>query len=334
MKAFRYLLAIFYFLAFFSIGHAYAKDNVTQAKEFMKAGMYPQAIAVLEKEIYGNEKAKVKANPMNAEAQFLLGVCYANQSRYNDADERFASAVKLKPNYGYRIGEVYRTAGSSSLENGNIETAEVLFQKTVKYQPDLIKTIASELLNTGKGNNNDHLLSMAVNYNGELRGDVSGYYYGLSQSIGGEEGLNALKKANEFNGGNAYRADIAKKVLELCDGKSKPENREACINTNSDYLDSNQTFESSVRFYTKLWGVPSKVEGLNGDWVEAARIKNGEIVHFLSLKKFSAKCENSKRVWDEAIKSDGQIQVFGIKDNAPLYFSLEKNQTVYIWKGQ
>ena len=80
------LFATIYFLALFifvSNVNALFDSNVDKAKEFMQAGMYPQAIALLEKEI--------NDNPTNAKAHFELGICYVNQNSYNSADERFAN---------------------------------------------------------------------------------------------------------------------------------------------------------------------------------------------------------------------------------------------------
>lgn len=314
-----------------SLDYAFAKDNVSQAKEFIQAGMYPQAIAVLEKEIYGNEKAKVKANPTNAEAQFLLGVCYANQGRYTNADDRFASTVKLKPNYGYKIGGAYKDAGLSSLENGNIDNAEALFQKAVKYQPELRRVIATDLLKRGKGNNNDQLLSLAITYNSELRADVSGYYYGLSQSISGEEGVNALKKADEYSGG-AYKTEIGNKAIEVCNSKSRPEDRKTCIDRNLEYLSPNQIFESSVRFYARLWGAPTRIVLEIEEWNEITKLNSGDIIHYLSMDEFWVKGKTSQRLWEPAISEDGQIMFMNISEPCPASFKKKTvSAIVYAW---
>lgn len=318
-----------------SLNDAIAKDNVSQAKEFMQAGMYPQAIAVLEQVIFGDEKAKAKPNPTNAEAQFLLGVCYTNQGRYNNADERFASAVKLKPNYGYKIGQAYKDAGVFSLENGNIGNAETLFQKAVKYQPGLRTAIATDLLKLGKGNNNDQLLSLAVNYNSELRGDVASHYYGLSQSITGEEELNALKKANEYSGG-AYRTEVGNKALEACDIKSRPEDRKTCIDRNSDYFDSDQIFESSVRFYTRLLGAPVKNEELDENWKEITSVHPGDRIWYLASNDFEGRNDGGQHKclasvsearylkYDHTDMNDGKTTTVWFKRD-------KENTNVYVW---
>lgn len=91
------------------------ENDVDKAKKFMSAGMYPQAIELLNKTI--SEK------PDNAEAHFQLGICYINTDNFRSAGERFGSAVQLKSDYGYQIGGEYKKAGSSALDKGQISQA-------------------------------------------------------------------------------------------------------------------------------------------------------------------------------------------------------------------
>ena len=69
--------------------------DITKAKEYMQAAMYPQAATLLEKAIYDT--------PTNPEAHFQLGVCYLKLNEFKAADARFASAVKLDPDYEPRV---------------------------------------------------------------------------------------------------------------------------------------------------------------------------------------------------------------------------------------
>ncbi|MBU1778104.1 hypothetical protein KJ992_00355, partial [Patescibacteria group bacterium] len=128
-----------------------ATNRIQQAAEFMNAGMYPQAIALLEVEINGDEIKRIKANPTNAEAHFQLGICYVNQSLFNDAEERFASAVQLNPGqYAYRISQIYSQVGQKQLATGDMTTAQELYNKAVEYNPGLRKIIAHQVFMQGK----------------------------------------------------------------------------------------------------------------------------------------------------------------------------------------
>ena len=60
------------------------KRDVSKAKKFIKAGMYPQAIAVIEK--------RINDEPDDAKAHFLLGRCYIHTGNLSGADTRLESA--------------------------------------------------------------------------------------------------------------------------------------------------------------------------------------------------------------------------------------------------
>lgn len=182
----RIMGAVFLVCVLLFATESYA-GNVSKAREFMKAGMYPQAIALLEKEIYGDEKAKSKPNPTNAEAHFLLGTCLVYQGNFSRADERFASAVKLNSDFGYKIGNVYKDAGQSLVTNGTLSAANELFQRAVSYDPRQGKEIAVFLFETGKRFGNDELLSLAVSYDPELSKSIAELYHSLSKIAGSEE---------------------------------------------------------------------------------------------------------------------------------------------------
>ena len=132
------------FFAFTDTSHA-GSVNVTKAKEFMKAQMFPQAITLLEKE--------TGTNPTNAEAHFLLGTIYANNGDYYSADKRFASAISISPDkYGYKVAGIYRDAGMAAIQRGQIQEAEERFRKAFQYQPNqpnLIIDIAEAYKNIG-----------------------------------------------------------------------------------------------------------------------------------------------------------------------------------------
>ena len=180
-------------------------SNVKKAKEFMQAGMYPQAIALLEKEI--------NDNPTNAEAHFQLGVCYVNQSNYSRAEERFASTVRLKPDYGYKIGKEYKKVANYNLTKGRLSSLRSLYDKATGYDPSLTKGIAQELFDKGKNTGNDNFFAIAVSYNANLKDNVANYYYSQSHNSQGEATLSLLAKASQYS--IKYTNDFAEKKLKV-----------------------------------------------------------------------------------------------------------------------
>ncbi len=150
----RHLLLTVALVLFAFPSHAFWNSDVDKAKEFMKAGMYPKAIELLDKRI--NDK------PTDAEAHFQLGLCYFHTGNYSGADERFSSAVAFNPDYKAMIAQRCKKAGFDSLEKGQQAKAVRLFEMAIKYQPDLRKEIAQRCFEKGKS-----LLESAIAQNAD-----------------------------------------------------------------------------------------------------------------------------------------------------------------------
>ena len=145
------------------ISYAFTNKDVKKAKEFEAAGMYPQAIALLEKRI--NDK------PTDAEAHFELGTCYIYQGGVGKAEERFASAVRLDPEYGYEIGGKYMEAANNYLKKGDFKQAKRLYGDAVRYDPVLKSKVAKKCVEYGasyldkmQSQTADELFSYALSY--------------------------------------------------------------------------------------------------------------------------------------------------------------------------
>ena len=149
--------------------------DVSKAKKFMKAGMYPQAIAVLEK--------RINDEPDDAEAHFLLGKCYILTGNLSGADARFKSAVRLDADYGFKIGGEYRRAGSEALARGDVDRALRLFGKAAGYQPGLRKEIAEECYREGMARLNLSLLQAASFYDPALKQRIARECFEKGKSI-------------------------------------------------------------------------------------------------------------------------------------------------------
>jgi len=169
---FLFAFCIAVLLTLTSINTAYPWGEVKKAKDFMAAGMYPQAIELLNK--------RISDKPTDTEAHYQLGICYINTGNYSGADERFGSAVRLKSEYGYKIGGDYKKAGSESLSKGQTGQAQTLFRKAVQYQPDLQNEIAGECkdagstaLNRGNVMQAEVLFMQAVQYQPTLKVTIS-----------------------------------------------------------------------------------------------------------------------------------------------------------------
>lgn len=109
--------------------HAFFNSDIKKAKDFIQAGMYPQAIEQLNKRI--NEE------PTDAEAHLSLGQCYAHQGNWGQAEQRFNSAVKLDPGMKPGVGKIYKDLAYSNLKSNNLSSAESNYSKAVGYDASL-----------------------------------------------------------------------------------------------------------------------------------------------------------------------------------------------------
>lgn len=140
MKKSWIILAVAFGL-FFTSTMAMAASDLSKAKDFLKANMYPQATALLEKII--------DKTPTVAEAHFLLGQCYSRKENFQAADERFSSAVGLDPALGYKIASIYQDLGLGMIRRNNIESASRMFDKAVEYQPKRRKEFCKNCFDLG-----------------------------------------------------------------------------------------------------------------------------------------------------------------------------------------
>ncbi|MBL0716942.1 MAG: hypothetical protein JJV89_02730 [Desulfosarcina sp.] len=136
-------LILFVFISIIFFG---CSNETDKAKSFITAGMYPQAIELLNK--------RIQEKPTDAEAQFQLGVCFINTGNISESNKRFGSAVKLNADYGYQIGAEYKKAGIEALKQNNLKQAEINFNQAIHYQPKLKSSICDELKNIAETNLN------------------------------------------------------------------------------------------------------------------------------------------------------------------------------------
>jgi len=123
---------LFIFLLIISIIAGCSKKPVDKAKQFMDAGMYGDAIPLLEEEI--------QKNPKNTEAHYLLGMAFLNLGEEDGASQSFDRAIKLdQKKYTKKTTEAYHKTGLNFL--GQDTPAGV--RRGVRYLDQTLDTDAS-----------------------------------------------------------------------------------------------------------------------------------------------------------------------------------------------
>ena len=325
-------------------------NDVKKAQEFMYAGMYAQAMELLSKRI--GEK------PSDPDAHFLMGICNIHTNNNRAAKDRFASAVRLKPDYGFKIGDEYRKAGIEALTNADISRALNLYLQAVNYQPGLKDEIGTELIAEGKSlfEKGQHKMAAArfTAANGikpELGTTIAEYYYQTGKNHDVPLDLqtlcfdNAVKydKKTEYVQAHAdHHYELGKaakttkaaikelKIANKSGGKFKSE-----LKTKQEQLENEKLMEL-VNKYEAQWGPVKKVELTDtGKKVAIGQIKSGDRFKYFSATAFRLITEKCDAKIKASIKKP-----YGCRfdpgdmngDSSPLLVcKTNQNTIVYYW---
>jgi len=123
---------LFIFLSIISIMAGCSQKPADKAKQFIDAGMYGDAIPLLEQEI--------QKNPKNTEAHYLLGMAFLNLGEEGGASQSFDRAIKLdQKKYTQKTTEAYHKTGLNFL--GQDTPAGI--RRGLKYLDQTLETDAS-----------------------------------------------------------------------------------------------------------------------------------------------------------------------------------------------
>jgi len=164
------LLGTLFLLVFCLPNNVFSETTTVTAKGLVAVESYSQAIPLLAKHI--------KENPGDAEAHYLLGVCFLNTGRYKYAKEQFARAVNFDKGYGQAIGSEYSKIGRMVLDKGTYGMAGILFKRAIEYDPDLQKEIGRQYFEVGKlhlgqqeHSKAERLFAIAIQYDPSLQAE-------------------------------------------------------------------------------------------------------------------------------------------------------------------
>lgn len=204
------VLGLFYLLA----SSPASAGNVEKAADFVKAGMYKQAIAVLEKEIL--------ENPTSPRAHLELGNAYAATERYQEAEERYKSAVSLSANYGNKVGQIYRKMGDESLKNGRLNSAKMLYGRYLSYYPGEREALAATIFDAAWQEvllknypASFELHTLASNINPELRQSISETYLKIADNLPDNDCILFYRYALDFTSNQQIKQRVGNRLLAI-----------------------------------------------------------------------------------------------------------------------
>lgn len=181
--------------------YAFFNSDVKKAKEFIQAGMYPQAIELLNKHI--NEK------PTDSEAHYLLGKCYLRQSQLDLANNRYQSAAKLDHNYNVMIATDFRELADKKLESRDFSAAIKMYSRAIQFQPEMKESIAQYCFNKGSGELSTQYFDIAVSIDQSFKIKSFNLIMDKAESTSGIDCLPLYSKASIYLNKNSERGQKA-----------------------------------------------------------------------------------------------------------------------------
>jgi len=234
------------------VGCSIFKSDVDKAREFIQASMYPQAIALLTK--------KIEEKPTNAEAHFLLGVCFINTGKPADGEEEFRKAVGFKSDYGRDIGKEFLKAAKTSLSKKSaIPLTQHLFSKAIEYEPNTRQSVAKELFTEGKNfaasahyEDLDIRFMIASSIDGSLKNEICSVYYGLGNSATGKESFWFYRRAQQYC--QSYNQEIGQRLLVMAKNVPSKEESDQYVQEASKYVSKAAIFDKLAQTFTLTKG--------------------------------------------------------------------------------
>lgn len=294
--------AILVFLISFST-LACGKSDIEKSKAFIANGEFPPAIALLRKQI--------SETPENAEAHFLLGVAYLSTDQLPEADERFANAFKLNPDYGFDIGGKYVKTGEAELKAGNTDQAIRLFQSAVRYRPSLNKTVAKstyekgkELARAGKDAQAMRLHQYAIATD-PLLGKNMGKWYAVKaeQADAPSEKADLLRLASQFTATYRKEAEEIRRTAAKEEAEKSAMSIKARMKTVMEQrldvraweriasqglkvLGNEETVHWSVKYYENAGYDVKRIVLIDKEWNNIGTVSNQSNMFFISSRDF------------------------------------------------
>jgi len=112
--------------------------EMKKAIQYMDVKMYKEAISLLEIEL--------QDKPKNAEASYLLGICYLNDKNPELAEKNFKRSILLETSYKEKIAMIYYNESINLYKKNYTFEAHNLYKTGLKYSPTDKNIVAKELL--------------------------------------------------------------------------------------------------------------------------------------------------------------------------------------------
>ena len=274
-------------------GQAAYTVNINTARELIAARQYEAAIPLLEE--------AVSESPESAEGHFLLGVAGLWTRSCDTACVNFNRALELDPNLVVRMTVQIKDRVLDRILAGDMEEARAAISVAVKHDPELRREITQSCLYRGEGYLDsgdaavaEDLFRFVADVDPELKANICELLYTKARSATGEESLRLVLASLHY--GDRYQKETVKMVFRLANDLDDENVRQRYLEMTSRYAEPAKVLQSSIEYYTRMYGQPSKISLFTPDsWIGADKTRKDARIRYLTSDKVLTRGDTGPR---------------------------------------
>jgi tetratricopeptide (TPR) repeat protein len=295
--------------------------NINAAKEFIATGQYDAAIPLLEE--------TVLESPDIAEGYFLLGVAGLWSRSCSDACVHFKKALELDPGLVVRMSVQIKDRVMDRILAGDMEEAKAALAVAVKYDPELRREITQSCLYRGEGYLDsgdkavaEDLFQFVAEMDPQLKTNICELLYSKARAATGEESLRLVVASLRY--GDRYQRETVKMIFRLANDLDDETARQGYLEMTAGYVEPENILQSSVEYYTRLYGQPSKISLFTPSlWIGADKSRKDSRIRYLTGDKVLTRGDTGPR--------ELEISIYTAKDFPGIATVSDKGYFQKIW---
>lgn len=321
-------------LLFVMSGQAAYTVNVNKARELLATGQYEAAIPLLEE--------VVSDSPDSAEGYFLLGVAGLWSMDCDAACVNFNRALELDPGLVVRMSVQIKDRVLDRILAGDIEEAKAAISVAVKHGPEFRREITQSCLYRGEGylDSGDDaiaegLFRFVAEVDPQMKANICELLYTKARAASGEESLKLVLASLHY--GDRYQKETIKMVFRLANDLDDENIRKRYLEMTSRYAEPAKVLQSSVEYYTRMYGQPAKVSLFTPDsWVGTDKTRKDARIRYLTSDKVLTRGETGPRELEISIYIDRDFPGVSTPSDKgylqQIWFSAAQDKaTIYYW---
>ncbi len=322
MKTFNSTLTLLIFALIFSApSQAAYTANINAARDFITTGQFNVAIPLLEE--------AVSESPDGAEGHFLLGVAGLWSRDCEIACVHFKRALELDPGLVVRMSAQIKDRVMERILAGDMEEARAALTVAVKYDPQLRREITQSCLYRGEGylDSGDEVIAESIfqfvaEIDPQMKANICELLYSKARAATGEESLRLVLASLRY--GNRYQSETVKMAFRLANNLDNESARKGYLEMTSEFVEPGKILQSSVEYYTRMYGQPSKVSLFTPDaWIGADKNRKDARIRYLTGDKVLTRGDTGPR--------ELELSIYMAKDFPGIATPSDKGYVQQIW---